>query len=67
MKKMRLSDIGEGLRSRIESLGYDYVGFESIEEAGRMVLRVYIDLPGGVNLSDCEKTAREINLFLDGR
>lgn len=65
MGKMRLSDICEGLRARIESLGYDCVGFENVEEAGTKILRVYIDMPGGVDLSDCEKTAREVTLFLD--
>ncbi|HAJ93885.1 MAG TPA: ribosome assembly cofactor RimP [Synergistaceae bacterium] len=63
--KIRLSDIYCGLRERIESLGYDCVGFENVTEDEMKILRVYVDLPGGVNLSDCEAVAREVNVYLD--
>ncbi|MDY9920602.1 MAG: ribosome maturation factor RimP [Synergistota bacterium] len=65
MEKIKLSDIYSGLRERIESLGYDCVGFENVTEDEMKILRVYVDLPGGVNLSDCEAVAREVNVYLD--
>ncbi len=65
MEKLSLNDIYGRLRERIESLGYDCVGFENVTEDTMKILRVYVDLPGGVNLSDCEAVAREINLCLD--
>lgn len=65
MEKFSLNDIYSGLRERIESLGYDCVGFENVTEDKMRILRVYVDLPGGVNLSDCEAVAREVNVYLD--
>ncbi len=65
MEKFSLSDIYSGLRARIELLGYECVGFENVVEDEIKILRVYVDLPGGVNLSDCEAVAREINVYLD--
>jgi len=61
----RMNELYNDLRSRIESLGYDCVGFELAREGGMEMLRVYIDMPGGVDLSDCETVARELNSFLD--
>ena len=66
MEKFSLNDIYSGLRERIESLGYDCVGFENVTEDEMKILRIYVDLPGGVNLSDCEAVAREVNVYLDG-
>ena len=65
MEKIKLSEIYSALRERIESLGYDCVGFENVTEDGMKILRVYVDLPGGINLSDCEAAARELNSYLD--
>lgn len=65
MEKIKLSDIYSALRERIELLGYDCVGFENVTEDEMKILRVYVDLPGGINLSDCESVAKDINLYLD--
>lgn len=65
MEKSSLNDIYSGLRERIESLGYDCVGFENVTEDTMKILRIYVDLPGGVSLSDCEAVAREVNVYLD--
>jgi len=61
----RMNGLYNDLRSRIESLGCDCVGFELVREGGMEILRVYIDMPGGVDLSDCETVARELNCYLD--
>ena len=65
MEKIKLTDIYKTLRERIELLGYECVGFENVSEDGMKILRVYVDLPAGINLSDCEVVARGINLYLD--
>jgi ribosome maturation factor RimP len=65
MDKSKLDGIYSGLRERVESMGYDCVGFELAAEDGLNILRVYADMPGGVSLSDCELIARGVNEYLD--
>ena len=65
MEKIKLSEIYSALREQIELLGYDCVGFENVTEDEMKILRVYVDLPGGINLSDCEAVAKELNSHLD--
>ncbi|MCE5200936.1 MAG: ribosome maturation factor RimP [Synergistaceae bacterium] len=65
MNKEKLGEVYKELSERINSSGYDCVGFELTAEDGVNILRVYIDMPGGVDLSDCEKAAREVNEYLD--
>lgn len=55
----------EAIKKVVESLGYEFVGTERINESGRTVFRVYIDLLGGISVSDCETVSRELNRFLD--
>ena len=66
MEKFSLNDIYSGLRERIESLGYDCVGLENVTEDEMKILRIDVNLPGGVNFSDCEAVARERTGSLDG-
>lgn len=61
----RLKSVFEGLRERIESLGYEYIGVELITENAMKILRVYADMESGLSVDDCEKIARESNEFLD--
>ena len=64
MEKSSLNDIYSGLRERIESLGYDCVGFENVTEDTMKILRIYVDLPGGVS-SRTARRSREVNVYLD--
>ena len=52
------------LNDPIESLGYELVDLD-FSVGGKGLLRVYIDLPGGVNLTDCERVSRALSAFLD--
>lgn len=61
----RLDFLFDGLRERIEALGYNYVGTELATESGMKILRVYADREGGLELSDSEIIAGELNAFLD--
>jgi ribosome maturation factor RimP len=50
----------------VTGLGYDLVGHELTKtgEGGR-TLRVYIDLPGGIRLEDCERVSHQLSAALD--
>jgi len=50
----------------VEALGYELVGVELLSrpKAGHL-LRVYIDSPDGVGLSDCEKVSHQVSGVLD--
>lgn len=63
--KKKIGEIYDGLRERIEALGYECVGFELATEDGNKILRVYADNDGSLNLDDCEKIAKDLNEFLD--
>ena len=65
MDKTKLGEIYNGLRERVELQGYDCVGFELAAEDGMNILRVYVDMPGGISLSDCETVARGVTEYLD--
>ena len=47
------------------SLGLELVDVEYRQEAGKMVLRIYVDKEGGVTLDDCTKVSREMDEILD--
>jgi len=52
------------LNGPVEGLGYELVDLD-VSVGGKGVLRVYIDLPGGINLGDCERVSRALSAFLD--
>ena len=45
--------------------GFELVDLRYLQEAGRWVLRFYLDKPGGVTVADCERASRKIEAFLD--
>ena len=47
------------------SEGMELVHIEYQHEPGGMVLRIYIDKPGGVTLDDCVRISRQLNDLLD--
>ena len=59
----------ENLRRPIEiavhGLGYELVGIEYHPQGRRALLRVYIDVPAGVTVDDCERASRQISGALD--
>ena len=52
------------LTGPVESLGYELVDLD-LSRGGRGLLRVYIDLPGGINVDDCARVSRQLSAFLD--
>lgn len=62
-----LGDAGElrsSLEPTIEGLGYELV-YVTLVEAKRRFLRMFIDAPGGITLSDCEQVSKKISDKLD--
>lgn len=49
----------------IEPDGLELVEMEFKLELGRWILRIFIDKPGGVTLTDCESASRQVSAFLD--
>ena len=60
--EQRVTEIADRL---LASLGMELVEIEYKREGRAMVLRVYIDKPGGVNLDDCADVSRELSAILD--
>ena len=58
----RVTKIADGL---LASLGMELVDVEYKREGRVMVMRIYIDKPGGVNLDDCADVNRELSALLD--
>ncbi len=55
------------IKNLIEELGYDFVGMELVHEHGRMILRIYINTVGGINIKDCEIVSRRVGKLLDAK
>jgi len=58
----RISAIAESLCA---SLGFELVEVEYTRAGRSMVLRVFMDKPGGVTLDDCSELSRELSQLLD--
>lgn len=66
MAKMDMVDQVSALAAPLlDSLGIELVDIEYRKEGQGMVLRLYIDKPGGVMLDDCADVSRELSEILD--
>jgi ribosome maturation factor RimP len=63
------TSLRERLISLIEpllvQLGYELVELEFAPAGGRGALRIFIDRPEGIGISDCERVSREVSALLD--
>lgn len=62
MLRDRLTDLLEPI---IRSLGYELILLEFGGASGSGTLRLFIDGPEGITLTDCEKVSREVAAVLD--
>jgi len=46
-------------------LGYELVELEMAPAHGRGSLRIFIDRPEGIGISDCERVSREVSALMD--
>ena len=53
------------LESAIQSVGYEFVGFEWLRQGKYSLLRVYIDGPEGVTLDNITEASHQISAALD--
>ena len=53
------------LREIVEAEGVELLHVDYWPKDNSPVLRIYIDKPGGVNLSDCEKVSKHVSVILD--
>jgi len=58
--------IFEIIKEDIEKEGFEVVEIKSARLPGKTKICVFIDKPGGVNLSDCEKASGIIGFLLEG-
>ena len=57
--------VGKLIQDKVKNIGYSLYDVEYVKEGANYYLRIYIDSPKGIDLSDCEKVSNEINEILD--
>lgn len=65
MDRQLISRLWALIEPVLEPEGIELVELEFKPEAGRWILRLYIDSPGGVTLDDCELVSRQVGALLD--
>lgn len=60
-----LKRVEEVVSPVLDNLGYELVERELLHDAGRLVLRLYIDHGNGVTIDDCERASRSIEDLLE--
>lgn len=53
------------IREAVEDEGFELVGVELAQTGRNPVLRVYVDRPGGVTVSDCAYISRRVGVLLE--
>jgi ribosome maturation factor RimP len=53
------------LEEAVAAMGCEWVGCEWTNANGQGVLRVYVDMPGGISLDQVAKVSRELGAILD--
>ena len=53
------------LQPVISAMGYELWGIEQLQRGSGSLLRIYIDKPDGVNISDCARASDQIAGLLD--
>lgn len=53
------------IKEKIENIGYELYDVEYSKEGKNYYLRIFIDKPEGIDITDCEKVNDEINDILD--
>lgn len=57
--------IEDDFRPIVAELGYELVYVEYVKEGQDWFLRFFIDKPEGIDINDCEKVSRHVELILD--
>ncbi len=59
------SGLRELLLDSVESQGYELVHVETVGGSGSLIVRLYIDAPGGITVDDCETVSRTVSAIMD--
>lgn len=65
MNREKYKEIYREVCARVEALGYGCAGFEAVAENGMDIVRVYLEMPGGVDTEDCERVSKYVGEYLD--
>lgn len=65
METHKLKQINDLILPILESRGVDLIDFELKGKSGFQVIRIFVDVEGGVTLGQCEELSREISDQLD--
>ena len=65
MSITRQDKLTELLRPAVEGLGYELVGIEHLPMGKHTVLRIYIDAPNGITVSDCSQVSHQVSGVLE--
>ena len=65
MNQEKYNEIYRAVCARVEALGYECAGFEAVSENGMNIVRVYLEMPGGIDTGDCEIVSRDVGEYLD--
>lgn len=65
MNQEKYNEIYRAVGARVEALGYECAGFEAVTENGMNIVRVYLEMPGGIDTGDCEIVSRDVSEYLD--
>lgn len=64
--KQMASQVLELLEPELVADGYDLLDVRVFQGGGRLQVRIYVDLPaGGINLSQCAKAGRSVNMLME--
>ncbi len=65
MNQEKYNEIYRAVSAKVEALGYECAGFETVSESGMNIVRVYLEMPGGIDTGDCEIVSRDVSEYLD--
>ena len=60
-----LDTVTPSVEREVTALGYELVDITLLKRDGNLNLTVYIHKPGGIDLDDCEKVHRVLDVLLD--
>lgn len=57
--------ITQAIKPLIESEGFELIGVEIIQSGRKLLVRVYVDKPGGIIIDECARLSRRIGALFD--
>ncbi|MEM1244140.1 MAG: ribosome maturation factor RimP [Pseudomonadota bacterium] len=57
--------LDDRLQQAVAAAGYEYVGSEIVNYDNNSLIRIYIDAPNGVTITDCEIVTKQVSYLLD--